>query len=227
MEEKILREAKSQLQKDLVKKFYQENKKLIQFGLIALAVFLVITLVYNFHKNQGQKAASRILHESILSEQIQNVEDAKNKLKQIYDTKKSIKGIWSIASLRYAAVLSRQGDIDEALNVYENIGKCNNCDAFIRELAGLLRIKVIVADNERNKDKELLQEIKKYEAKAKILKYHFIYQRALLEKQNGNLDSSYNSFDLVKKSAEASEYLRTKSEDSQKLLILEGYKIGK
>jgi hypothetical protein len=73
-------------------------------------------------------------------------------------------------------------------------------------------------------NKNILNEILKIENNAKILKYYIAEQRAYLEISHNNLKKAYEIFEMISKSPEVKESLKSRSIDAMKILVKKGYK---
>lgn len=160
----------------------------------------------------------------MIDQQIGDVEKSKKSLKQIYDSSNAPNGVWSLASLRYAGILIDEGNKEEAINIYKKIADCSFCDAYIKDLGGLLFARTILTDNNLIENKNTLNDILKIENNAKILKYYIAEQRAHLEISNNNLKKAYEIFEMISKSPEVKETLKNRSIDAMKILVQKGYK---
>ncbi len=219
----LINQARAAAQKDTIKRFFSKNSKTISTLLILIFIGAIGFFAYNSYKKSQAEKFSEILHQSLLDQQAGEFEKAKENLKKIYQSSMAPSGVKSLASLRYAGFLLEEGKKEEAIKVYQEVNDCRFCDAYVKDLAGLLVVKLWIADESELKKEDLTLRIEKIENKASPLKFHIAEQRAILEMYKGNLEKSYQIFELIEKSSEVSPNLKTRAADGLKMLIGKGY----
>ena len=219
----LINQARAQAKRDGLFRFFGKNKKTIAtVSITALVATIGFFAFSSFQKSQQEKF-SEILHQSLIDQQVGEAEKAKENLKKIYDAKSAPSGVWSLASIRYAAFLLEEGNKSEAEIVYQKVHSCKSCDDYIRDLAGLLVVKTWMSDVNEVKKDGLNSRIEAIENSSKILRYYVSEQRALLELQKNNLEKSYQIFDAIAKNPEASQALKTRAADGVKIIVSKGF----
>jgi len=125
--------------------------------------------------------------------------------------------------LRYAALLLDEGKNSEAVALYQEINQCKGCDAYIKDLGGLLAVKVWISDETEFQKDDLLARIEKIEVGSKELKNQISEQKALVQMHKNNLDKAYLTFESLAKNPEAEEGLKKRAEEGMKIVISKGY----
>jgi hypothetical protein len=219
----LINQARIDARSDKLRKFLNKNKKHFSRLIIIALVALVIFFSYRAFQRSQQEKFSEILHQSLIYQQIGELGKAKESLEKIYNSSSAPNGVKSLASLRLAAFLLESNNQVEALKVYAKVSDCRSCDAYVRDLGGLLMIKLWMTDSLEVAKEDLSTRIEKIENNAKPLKFHIAEQRALLELQKNNLEKSYQIFDLIVKSPEVSPALKARAQDGLKMVIGMGY----
>lgn len=218
----IVSQAKSEAKYERLKECFNKNRKLIKISAIAAGVALVLFVIFSFVQKSYQEKFSAMLHQSFLDQQIGDLEKAKSGLKQIHDSKLAPSGIKAIASLRYAAFLLQEGKLEESLAVYRDVNECAFCSPYLKDLAGLLTVRIWLSDDATIKD-ELGDKIAKIENNSKPLKNYISEQRAIYEMKKGNLEKSYKIFEVVAKSKDIAAPLKERAEMGMKMVVSKGY----
>jgi hypothetical protein len=218
----ILEQAKSEVRREKWQAIIK-NKN-VRYSIFCVVAFILVFSIYSIIQQSRGEGFSEILHKSLLEQQSGDIETAKASLKKIHDSSLVPSGVYSLASLRYAAILSSEGEISKAIKIYQEINKCITCDDYISDLAGLLIVKLWLVDAEKISEKNLPAKIKKIESSASVLKFHIAEQRALLEMQRGNLEQSYKIFKMIAKKASESSPVKSRGEDGIQMLISKGFK---
>ncbi len=220
----IISQVKSEARSEKVAKFFSKNSKIIlSFSAFALVV-LVIYFIFNLYKTSQEEKYSEILQLSIIDEQTGNLEKAKESLKNIADNKSVPSGVRSIASIRYAAFLLNEGKKSEALEIYKSINDCSSCDSYIRDLGGLLMVKILVADEVESQKPELIEKISEVEKKSSELKYEIIEQKAIAEMQKNEFEKAYASFNSIVNNPEVSKNLKERAKEGLSIVVSKGYR---
>jgi hypothetical protein len=220
----LINQAKMQARNESLKKFFIKNGKNFMRLVTIIIITVIIFFAFKSYQKSQQAKYSAILHESLLNQQIGNLAEAKKNLKTIYDAKSAPNGVRSLAALRYGSMLLDEGKKSEATKVYLEINSCGSCDDYIRDLTGLLAVKVWLSDENQVQKKDLNADIEKIENNSKILRYYIAEQRATLELQKNNLQKAYQIFDAIAKNPESSQVLKARARDALKMIIAQGYK---
>lgn len=219
----IINQARADARGDNFKRFLNRHSKIITKAIVVVLLIAIGFFCYNaFQKSRAEKFSEK-LHQSLLDQQAGELDKAKDALKKIYETKSAPNGVRSLASLRYAAFLLEEGKINDATKVYQEINDCKFCDDYVKDLAGLLLVKLWVADASEAQKDDISARIEKIENRASILQGQIAEQRAVLEMHKGNLEKSYEIFESIEKSAEASKAVKMRAVDGMKMLIEKGY----
>ena len=222
----IINQAKSEVREEKFKIFLSKNKKSIIIAFIVVIVASVALISFSSYQASQKAKYSAIFQQSLMDQQAENLEKSKSGLKQIVDDSSAPSGIKSLASMRYAGILLKEGKTDEALVIYQQINECKNCDAYVKDLGGLLAIRIWMDDEITSPKIEVLEKIKKIEAKSTALRYQISEQRALLEMQHNNLENAYVIFDSISKNPEVGKKLKERAGEFAKIIISKGYKPG-
>lgn len=222
----IINQAKSEVREEKFKEFLSKNKKSIIIAFIAVMIVSVALISFSSYQASQKAKYSAIFQQSLMDQQAGNIEKSKSGLKQIVDNNSSPSGIRSLASMRYAGILLKEGKFAEALVVYQKINECKNCDAYVKDLGGLLAIRIWMDDEVTSPKIKILEKIKKIEAKSTALRYQISEQRALLEMQHNNLESAYVIFDSISKNPEVDKKLKERAGEFAKIITSKGYKSG-
>lgn len=219
----IINQAKSEARSEQIAKFFAKNSKIIFSAVIAVLTILVVYFIFNLYQKSQEEKYSEILQLSIIDEQSGNFDKAKETLKNIVDNKSVPNGVRSIASLRYAAFLFNEGKKSEALDVYQSLNSCSSCDAYIKDLAGLLMVKIWVSDEAESQKADLFDRITKIEKNSSELKYEIIEQRAIAEMQKNELGKAYDSFNSIVNNPELPRALQTRAKEGLSIVVSKGY----
>ncbi len=214
----LIDQAKSQARGDAVKNFISNNKKNVTTFTVVGTIALVIFLIFNFYQKSQERKFSKILHQSLIDQQIGDLAKAQESLKKIYETESAPGGVRSLAGLRYAGLLLNEGKSVEAIKVYQTINECGSCDSYAKDLAGLLLVKFWIMDASENNKEDLGARIEKIENKSKILKYQIAEQRAWFEMQKNNLEKSRQIFESIAKNPEAPQVVKARAADGLRII---------
>lgn len=219
----ILKQAHSEVRSENIAKIFKKNKKILLIILgIAISSSLAFT-AYKINQRSQQEKYSEILHQSMIDQQLGDIEKAKINLKKIYDSASAPSGVKSLASLRYAGILLEENKKNEAINVYSQVNQCRFCDNYIKELAGLLMVRTLMNDEDISDKTDLSEKILAIENNSKILRYYIAEQRGYLEMTKNNLEKSYQIFEMIAKNPEVREDLKNRASDAMKIVIQKGY----
>jgi hypothetical protein len=219
----ILKQANSEIRKENIAKIFRKNKKIL-FVILSVAIASsIIFTAYKINQKSQQEKYSEILHQSMIDQQLGDIEKAKKNLKEIYDSSSAPNGVKSLASLRYAGILLEENKKSEAINVYSEVNKCRFCDNYIKELAGLLMVRTLMTEEEALTKIDLSEKILAVENNSKILRYYIAEQRGYLEMTKNNLEKSYQIFEMIAKNPEVREDLKNRASDAMKIVVQKGY----
>jgi hypothetical protein len=219
----LINQAKDQARKESIVNFFCKNKTVILNVTVVAIVALVGFSIFSYVQSSREEKFSEILHQSLIDQQIGDVAKAKENLKKIYDTKSAPSGVWSLASLRYAAFLLSEGNLSEAEAVYQEINNCKTCDRYIRELGGLLLVANWMSDENELAKPDLSERIEKIENSSKVLRYNIAEQRGFLELHRDHLAQSYNIFESIAKNPEAQKEVKARAEEGMKIILSKGF----
>jgi len=219
----ILKQANSEVRNENFAKIFKKNKKILFVILgISIASSIIFT-AYKINQKSLQEKYSEILHQSMIDQQLGDIEKAKKNLKEIYDSSSAPSGVKSLASLRYAGILLEENKKSEAIKVYGEVNKCRFCDNYIKELAGLLMVRTLMTEEDAIKQNDLSEKILTIENNSKILRYYIAEQRGYLELNKNNLEKSYQIFEMISKNPDVREDLKNRASDAMKIVIQKGF----
>lgn len=214
----IINQVKSETRNENFKKFFIKNSKIL-IALAAIVVILAIGyFIFDSYQKSKEEKFSIILHQSLVDQQLGDLDKVKESLEQITTSSAAPKNIQALANLRYASIFLEEGDNQTAIAAYEKVNQCQTCDAYIKDLGGLLMVKVWLSDDSEIAKTDLAARIENIESNSKELKYHISEQRALLEMQKGNLEAAYVIFDSLAKNPEADQALKARAKESLKIV---------
>ena len=220
----LIKQAKEEARKENITRFLKEKAKLI---IAIIAGFLLVTLtiiVISVRNSAKQAEFSEMLHQTLIDQQAGDLEKVKTGLKAIYENNSAPVGVKSLASLRYAALLLNEGQKEEAIAIYDEVNQCRSCNDYVKDIAGLLEIRVLMSDDKQAKKIDLLAKIKKIEKSATTLKNHVTEQRGLFEMKNGNLEEAYHVFELLAKNPnKRAAVLKERAENRLKMIVAKGF----
>lgn len=213
--------------KDFILNFIaKQKKKLLLLGAL-FAGFLVILFFVNLYQKYAQEKYSALFHQALIFEEKGEIVKAKEELQKIHETSFAPSGVKGLASMRYAAILFAQNNVDEALKVYEEIGNSNRYNQYLRELSSLLATKILVIKANENSDeafkKQALKQIEKFEARSKNLNLYIAEQKGIFFLKTKNLEKSFETFEAIIKNQNAEQALKLRAADMIKILVSEGY----
>ncbi len=201
--------------------FFKNNISLIKKIVLVFFLSAIIISGYKVNSKINSDKYSEMLHQSMIHEQLNELEKSEELLKKIYESSAPSE-IKALAGIRYASYLIRSNKLSQAGEVYSQINKCRGCDKYIRDFSGLLAVKTWLSDSEEVKKNDLPKRIEAIENNSKILKYQITEQRALLALKNNNLEIAYNIFESIINS-EASQNLKYRAQDMMLMINEKGY----
>lgn len=219
----LINQAKSEARSESLRNFLSKNSKKIIVAGVAVVVIALLFIAFSIYNKSQQEKYSTMMHQSLIDQQIGDVAKAKAGLKEIYESKMAPKGVKSFAAIRYAAFILEEGKVSEAIKIYQTVNECSSCDDYVRDLAGLLIVKLWIADSEEVKKEDLTSRIEKIENRSSVLKYYIAEQRAFLELQRNNLEKAYKIFDVIAQSPEGSQLVKERAANGLKMVISRGY----
>ncbi len=218
----VINQAKSDAKKDAIKQFFKQNSKVISTISMVLVGATIAYGAFAIYQNSQETKFSEVFHQALIDQQMGNVEKAKEELQQIYNSS-APKGIQSLASLRYAAILFDENKKAEAAAIYQRINECGSCDVFVRDLGGLLAIKTWIADENELQKEDLLTRVEAIENRSKELRYQISEQKAFIHLQKNNLAKAYETLDAIAKSPEASQSVKVRASEGLRIIVSKGY----
>ena len=219
----LINKAKAEARSDTITRFFGKHSKLILRLLIAFGVIAVIYIGYAVYQKSAEEKFSAILHQSLISQQLGEMEKAKSQLKEIVESSLAPSGVKAIASLRYAAFLIDEGKKSEAEKVYLEVNKCRSCDDYASDLAGLLLVRLWALDEVEVQKPDFIERIEDVEDRATTLKNHIAEQRALVEIRKNNLAEAYEIFAEISKDKDSSQMLKARAADGMKMVESKGF----
>ncbi len=219
----LINQARIDARNEGITRFLGKNKKLIFRLILVILVIGISFFCFRIYQKSNQEKFSTILHQSMIDQQVGNIEKAKENLQKIVESASAPSGVKSLASLRYAAFLLAEGKQTDAAELYLKVSNCSSCDDYIQNLAAFLAVKVWMSNESELQKNDLAERIEKIENKTSVLRYHIAEQRAFLEMQKGNLEKSYQIFEMISKNPESSQGLKTSAEEGMQMAISQGY----
>lgn len=214
----LINQARSEARREDFKNILVNNSKLIIVVIALLLILLGIFFAASSYQDSKKEKFSKQLHQALIYQEKDQDKKAEEVLKNIYNSSSAPSGIKSIASLRLAAILINNNQMDEAIKIYHNINNNGSYDQYIQELAGLLEAKTLVVINDQSKAKDTLATISKIESKSSILKYDISEQKAIFEMKQGNLAETKKIFEEISKNPESSESLKKRAGEMLKMV---------
>jgi hypothetical protein len=219
----IIHQAKSEARADIIKQFFVSNRKILKIIASSALVLIVAFVAFDAYQTSQEKKFSIVLQQSIIDQQEGNLDKAKNSLKEVVDSKVAPRNIKALASLRLAALLLDENKKAEAVAIYQKVNSCVSCDSYLKDLAGLLTVRVWLSDENEIQKEDLLVRIEKIEANSKELRYQISEQKGWFELLKNNLDKSYAIFESLAKNPEVDETLKKRAEEAMKIVVSNGY----
>ena len=218
----IVSQAKAEARKEKIRQFFAKNGKIFITISAILMVGALSLFALDIYQESQEAKYSEIFQQSLMDQQAGDMEKAKESLKKIVDAR-SPSGIKALASLRYAGLLFNENKIAEALEIYQKVNDCRGCDAYIKDLGGLLEIRIWLSDETVAPKEGLLAKIEKIESKSSALKLEISEQKALFQMQQGELEKAYLALEAISKNPEVSQNLKSRSEEFLKIIVSKGY----
>lgn len=219
----LINQAKSEARSESIKRFFNKNSKTLSVLSVAVVVGAVAFAGFNIYQNSQEAKFSEIFHQSLIDQQLGDLAKAKEGLQKITDASSAPKGVKSLASLRFAALLLDEGKKAEAAAIYQKISECGGCDSYVKDLGGLLAIKVWLSDENEVKKDDILARVEKIEAGSKELRYQISEQKAFLQIQKNDLAKAYEILDGVAKNPEVAQNIKARVTDGLKMIAAKGY----
>jgi hypothetical protein len=206
----LIRDLKSQIRKDKLFALAKAHQKTITYCLSLVILVAVLLTIFSFYTQIQATKYSTILHQAMIDER--NGEKAKSEasLKEIYESSAPA-GVKSIASLKYAAILMKDGKTDEAIEAYLTINKNRRFDAFVREYSGLVALKTLVDADKKENQEKVTALIAKLEKSSKTLKFHILEQKGLFLWNSGDFKGANEVFKSITENLEAPDMLRKRT----------------
>ena len=168
---------------DFVEKYLVQIIYTICFCL--LLTFLVI-FYGNFKENKKTNLVNQY-YQAISYLNGENEEDGLKLLKEVYDSEYASADIKSISGLKLASELFNKEEVDKSLNLYLSIYKMKKKDIFLRNLAGLNALNIMINQNDKIKYSEIEKMISEMSNPNNPLILLTEEQSAMFEIQKGNV----------------------------------------
>ena len=223
----IIKEAKSQARIEKIFKILGTHSKKLIYGAIVVIIGSLLFFAFKIYQNNAAEKYSAMLHQSLVYQQTGQLDLAKKELEKIvYSSAPS--GVHSLASMRLAAFLIEQGNIADAKKLFMQVNSCGSCDDYVRDVAGLLLVKMMISDTSALQDsKELISQITKIKNRAGPLKNEIALQVAMMQLFNKNLEESYKIFDEIARDEKASQVVKAQAKDGVQMVLAKGFKLQK
>jgi len=219
----IINHAQFEIRNEKLSLIFKKNKKILSLILgFSIACSIGYT-AFKIDQKSKQQKYSEMLHQSMIDQQLGDIEKTKQTLKIIHESTTAPSGVKSLASIRYAGILLDEGNKEEAIKVYKDVNDCRFCDNYIKELSGLLMVRTIMTDDNLVGDEKLGDKILKIENNSKILRYYIAEQRGYFEMNKNNLAKAYQIFEMISKNPDVKENLKNRASDAMKIVIQKGY----
>lgn len=222
----IINQVKSEARSENFKNFLDKNKRILAVITVLIVGGVIGFFVFNSYQKSQENKFSTIFQQSLMYQGAGDLDKAKESLKQIVDVKSAPKNIRALALLRYAGFLLDEGNNSQAVTFYLEASQCNRCDAYIRDLGGLLAVKVWISDENEIKKEDLLSRIEIIEANNKEFKYQISEQKAIYQMQSNNLEEAYKIFEYLANNPELDPTAKERFNENLKIVISKGYKPG-
>ena len=219
----ILKSASAEVRSENIARIFKKNKKILTLILAIAVSGSICFTAYKINNKIQQEKYSEMLHQSMIEQQIGEIEKSKQTLKKIHESSSAPNGIKSLASLRYAGILIDEGKKEDAITVYKQISSCRFCDAYIKDLSALLMVRTILTDETLSKKEEFVGDLEKIENKSKVLRYYIAEQRGYLEMNKNNFAVAYKIFEMIAKNPDVKENLKNRASDAMKMVIQKGF----
>lgn len=219
----IINQAKSQARLENIFKFLGKNSKILIYCAAAFLGVILLFFAFSIYQKSAQEKYSAMLHQSLIYQQSGQMSEAKKELEKIVNSS-APNGVKSLASLRYAAFLLEEQKINEAKEVYTKLNQCYFCDDYIKDLSGLLLVRIMVLDkNETASPEKLIEKISKIMNRSENLKNEVAEQLAFFQLFTNKFDQAYKTFEKISNDASATQAIKQRAEDGMKIVISKGF----
>lgn len=223
----LIKQAKSQARIEKIFKILWAHSKKLIYGAIVVIIGSLLFFAFKIYQNNAAEKYSAMLHQSLVYQQIGQMDLAKKELEKIVNSS-APSGVHSLASLRYAAFLIEEGNIGDAKKLFAQVNQCQSCDDYIKDVAGLLLVKMMIADSSATQNsEEFIAQITKIKNRAKPLKHEIALQLGMLQLFNKNLEESYKIFDEIARDEKASQAVKLQAKDGAQMVVAKGFKVQK
>lgn len=218
MSELSLRQIKDEARKDAIARFFITYKGMIKrFAMVAL-ISLILYGIYNLILSNLQAKYSKLLHESLIAEQLGDFDTVKEKLKIIHDAKFAPSNVQSLANLRYGSVLLIENDKENAIKIYKEIAASRTNDDYLRDLAALLASKILIADLNTENEQKTLKNLKNFVEKSDVLKPYILEQMAVFYIKTKQNQEARKILEEIVKTEKISQSLQLRTLDLIKII---------
>ncbi|MCE3255143.1 MAG: hypothetical protein K0R25_637 [Rickettsiaceae bacterium] len=204
--------VKSEFTQEKIIACLQRHKNSIIYLVVFALLALVLVLSFNFYNQVQSKKYSAILHQALVDEQNGEMEKSNEALKKIYNSMAPV-GVREIASLKYASQLVKDKKIEQAIDVYLRISKSKNFDPYIKEYAGLVAIKFLINQNNKESHDKIRALLTDLEKNSKTLKYYVTEQKGIFEWNAGNFKEAGKIFKELDSNKDIPDALKKRTEE--------------
>jgi hypothetical protein len=214
----LINQARAEARSEGLRRILTQNSRLITLLLIVVLLALSSWFGFGIYQDNQQEKYTKKLYQALIYQEKGEVEKTKKTLEEIYNSSSAPKGVKSLASLRLAAMLLENNQKPEALDIYLNVNDSRGYDQYIKELSGLLAVKILITNEDQSKDAENLVKINKIEANARLLKYYISEQKGILALQKNDLVEAKKIFESIAKNPEISNGLKNRAGEMLKII---------
>ncbi|MDA0901828.1 MAG: hypothetical protein O3B09_00245 [Proteobacteria bacterium] len=210
-EQRLLKEAEIEARKDKIKQLWQQYKKPV-IAAVSVTLIAIISLTsLAIYKKEKQKKYSSLIQQAFIYEQRGNVQLAQEEFKKLAEDSATPKAIKALASLRYAAALLKNDELDKAVEIYLQINQGKDYDPFIKEFAGLSALKALVDSDSKAYNERIVDLIAKLEKNSKLLLYFISEQKAIFEWSNNNFKIAHEIFESLANNPDVPEQIKQRA----------------
>lgn len=216
---RMLREFKLENYKQKLIGIWESHRKLITYSLLVAVLTGVLWGIFCWYSGVQSEKYSAILHQVIIDEQKGDTDKAMEKLKLIYETRGLPAGVKGVGSLKYASMLLASGKDQEAITAYLTINENGRFDSFVREYAGLIALKTLVAENKKGDQDKISTLITSLKNNSKTLKYYIVEQEGVFKWLNGDLKNADKIFQDLSVNPEVSDMLKKRAVEMHNIYV--------
>jgi hypothetical protein len=218
MSELSLRQIKEEARKDAIARFFSTYQGMIKRLAIVVAISLLLYGVYSLILNNLQAKYSKLLHESLIAEQLGDFEQVKEKLKKIHDAKFAPSNVKSLANLRYGSVLLIENDKENAIKIYEEVANSRTNDDYVRDLGALLASKILISNLNAKNEQKTLKNLKQFTSKSEVLRPYILEQMAIFYIKTKQISEAREILEEIVKTEKITQSLQLRALDLIKII---------